>query len=101
MGDRARRNAVVESHYRPPGACGVHDNAGMDALPLLLTMGDACGIGPETLVKAHADGVLEGCVVGDGASVTSAQAFSSEIGPGAQVGPFAYLRPGTRLAESG
>ena len=38
----------------------------MSALPLLLTMGDACGIGPETLVKAHAAGALEGgVVVGD------------------------------------
>ena len=105
MGDRAGRNAVVEAHYRPPGAGGVHDNAGMDALPLLLTMGDACGIGPETLVKAHADGVLEGCVVvGDPAvlgraaravgrllpmAVLQAPAEWPEVPPGA----LALLRP--------
>jgi 4-hydroxythreonine-4-phosphate dehydrogenase len=35
----------------------------MDAKPLLLTMGDACGIGPEIIVKAFADGAMEGCVV--------------------------------------
>jgi len=34
--------------------------------PLLLTMGDACGIGPETIVKAFVAGAAEGCaVVGD------------------------------------
>jgi 4-hydroxythreonine-4-phosphate dehydrogenase len=35
----------------------------MDAKPLLLTMGDACGIGPETILKAVADGAALGCVV--------------------------------------
>jgi len=45
----------------------------MSALPLLLTMGDACGIGPETLVKAHAAGALEGgVVVGDPAVLSRA-----------------------------
>lgn len=38
----------------------------MDTRPLLLTMGDACGIGPETIVKAFADGALgPALVVGD------------------------------------
>jgi 4-hydroxythreonine-4-phosphate dehydrogenase len=35
----------------------------MDAKPLLLTMGDACGIGPEILVKAFLDGAAAGCMV--------------------------------------
>jgi len=35
----------------------------MEAKPLLLTMGDACGIGPETIVKAFADGAASDCVV--------------------------------------
>jgi 4-hydroxythreonine-4-phosphate dehydrogenase len=35
----------------------------MDAKPLLLTMGDACGIGPEIIVKAFIDGAAAGCVV--------------------------------------
>ncbi len=35
----------------------------MSLKPLLLTMGDACGIGPETLVRAFADGAAAGCVV--------------------------------------
>lgn len=64
---------------------GVHLRSGT-------TVGEGCTIGPDCLI--------EGCVVGDGASITAAHAFSSEIGPGAQVGPFAYLRPGTRMAAS-
>ena len=35
----------------------------MNEKPLLLTMGDACGIGPETLVRAVADGDAAHCVV--------------------------------------
>nr|WP_306323616.1 MULTISPECIES: bifunctional UDP-N-acetylglucosamine diphosphorylase/glucosamine-1-phosphate N-acetyltransferase GlmU [unclassified Streptomyces] len=35
--------------------------------------------------------------VGSGAKVDNTVAYSSEIGPEASVGPFAYLRPGTRL----
>ncbi len=35
----------------------------MPSKPLLLTMGDACGIGPEIIVKAFAEGEAEGCVV--------------------------------------
>jgi 4-hydroxythreonine-4-phosphate dehydrogenase len=38
----------------------------MDTRPLLLTMGDASGIGPEIILKAVADGDADGClVVGD------------------------------------
>jgi 4-hydroxythreonine-4-phosphate dehydrogenase len=35
----------------------------MNHEPLLLTMGDACGIGPETLVQAFVQGAAAGCVV--------------------------------------
>ncbi|MEP6695498.1 MAG: bifunctional UDP-N-acetylglucosamine diphosphorylase/glucosamine-1-phosphate N-acetyltransferase GlmU [Pseudonocardiales bacterium] len=38
-------------------------------------------------------------VVGAGARVVRAQCESAEIGAGATVGPFAYLRPGTRLGR--
>jgi bifunctional UDP-N-acetylglucosamine pyrophosphorylase / glucosamine-1-phosphate N-acetyltransferase len=40
-------------------------------------------------------------VVGRGASVVRTHGFDAEIGAGATVGPFAYLRPGTRLGERG
>ena len=47
-------------------------------------------IGPDT--------TLIDVEVGAGATVTRTHATLAEIGPGAVVGPFAYLRPGTRLA---
>jgi 4-hydroxythreonine-4-phosphate dehydrogenase len=44
-------------------------------LPLLLTMGDPVGIGPEIIVRAHADGALHDVlVVGDPAVLARAQA---------------------------
>ncbi|MCT2593022.1 bifunctional UDP-N-acetylglucosamine diphosphorylase/glucosamine-1-phosphate N-acetyltransferase GlmU [Streptomyces sp. N2-109] len=36
-------------------------------------------------------------VVGEGAVVSNTVAEGAEVGPGASVGPFTYLRPGTRL----
>ncbi|MDE2503865.1 MAG: 4-hydroxythreonine-4-phosphate dehydrogenase PdxA, partial [Burkholderiales bacterium] len=43
--------------------------------PLLVTMGDAAGIGPETIVKAFTGGLAEGCiVVGDPAVMRRAGA---------------------------
>jgi bifunctional UDP-N-acetylglucosamine pyrophosphorylase / glucosamine-1-phosphate N-acetyltransferase len=39
--------------------------------------------------------------VGEGATVVRTHGSSSLIGPGASVGPFAYLRPGTRLGAEG
>ena len=40
---------------------------------------------------------LTDTLVGEDATVINAVCVSAEIGPGAAVGPFAYLRPGTRL----
>ncbi|WP_030451993.1 bifunctional UDP-N-acetylglucosamine diphosphorylase/glucosamine-1-phosphate N-acetyltransferase GlmU [Herbidospora cretacea] len=44
---------------------------------------------------------LTDTVVGAGAVVRNAVCDSAEIGEGASVGPFAYLRPGTRLGAKG
>lgn len=52
-------------------------------------IGSGCQIGPSTRVV---DTVVE-----DGAEITFAVVKDSHIGPGATVGPFASLRPGTRL----
>lgn len=46
-------------------------------------------IGPDT--------TLVDCVVGGAATVLKSHALGAEIGPGATVGPFSYLRPGTLL----
>jgi bifunctional UDP-N-acetylglucosamine pyrophosphorylase/glucosamine-1-phosphate N-acetyltransferase len=53
------------------------------------TIGAECVIGPDT--------TLTDVEVGDGASVVRTQALLALVGPGASVGPFSYLRPGTEL----
>ncbi|MGL5828640.1 MAG: bifunctional UDP-N-acetylglucosamine diphosphorylase/glucosamine-1-phosphate N-acetyltransferase GlmU, partial [Angustibacter sp.] len=45
------------------------------------------------------DCTLRAVTVGAGATVVRAHAIDSHIGPGATVGPFAYLRPGSILGE--
>ncbi|GGF33192.1 bifunctional UDP-N-acetylglucosamine diphosphorylase/glucosamine-1-phosphate N-acetyltransferase GlmU [Williamsia phyllosphaerae] len=56
-----------------------------------------------TAIAAHAvvgpDTTLTDVEVGEGATVVRTHGSESRIGPGAQVGPFAYLRPGTDLGE--
>jgi bifunctional UDP-N-acetylglucosamine pyrophosphorylase/glucosamine-1-phosphate N-acetyltransferase len=52
-----------------------------------------CQIGPDT--------TLADVSVGEGASVIRTHGVSSAIGDGANVGPFAYLRPGTVLGADG
>ncbi|MGI5126097.1 bifunctional UDP-N-acetylglucosamine diphosphorylase/glucosamine-1-phosphate N-acetyltransferase GlmU [Pseudonocardia sp. CA-107938] len=57
------------------------------------TVGADAEIGPDTTLTA--------CTVEEGATVVRTHGSESVIGPGASVGPFAYLRPGTRLAAKG
>jgi bifunctional UDP-N-acetylglucosamine pyrophosphorylase/glucosamine-1-phosphate N-acetyltransferase len=45
------------------------------------------------------DSTLSGCRIGAGATVIRTHAVDAEVAQGAQVGPFAYLRPGTRIGE--
>jgi bifunctional UDP-N-acetylglucosamine pyrophosphorylase/glucosamine-1-phosphate N-acetyltransferase len=53
-------------------------------------IGEAATIGPDVS--------LIDTIVGEGASVVRTHAIQSAIGPGAQVGPYASLRPASRLA---
>jgi bifunctional UDP-N-acetylglucosamine pyrophosphorylase/glucosamine-1-phosphate N-acetyltransferase len=53
-------------------------------------IGEGATVGPEVS--------LVDTVVGEGASVVRAHAVQSRIGPGAQVGPYASLRPASALA---
>ena len=56
-------------------------------------IGRGCRVGPDTtLTDVH---------VGDGAAVVRTHGSDAVIGDGAEVGPFAYLRPGTRLGAEG
>ena len=57
------------------------------------SIGAGAQIGPDT--------TLIDVEVGENAVVTRTQASLSVIGPGASVGPFAYLRPGTTLGAGG
>ncbi|MGY2064512.1 bifunctional UDP-N-acetylglucosamine diphosphorylase/glucosamine-1-phosphate N-acetyltransferase GlmU [Blastococcus sp. SYSU DS0619] len=54
------------------------------------SVGDAAHVGPDT--------TLEDTEVGEGASVVRSHCLGAVIGPDSTVGPFSYLRPGTRLA---
>lgn len=77
----------------------------MDHAPLLLTMGDACGIGPETILKAVADGDARHClVIGEAAVLGRAARVLGLLLPLAQIdgpadlaavppGALAVLRP--------
>lgn len=56
-------------------------------------IGARCSIGPDT--------TLTDVYVGDGASVVRTHGSESVIGDGADVGPFTFLRPGSRLGPQG
>ncbi|MEU7524790.1 bifunctional UDP-N-acetylglucosamine diphosphorylase/glucosamine-1-phosphate N-acetyltransferase GlmU [Saccharothrix sp. NPDC042600] len=56
-------------------------------------VGENAVVGPDT--------TLSGCSIGAGASVVRTHGSGAQIGAGASVGPFAYLRPGTRLGADG
>ncbi len=56
-------------------------------------VGEGATIGPDT--------TLTDCEVGPGARVSRSEGSLSVVGPGAVVGPFSYLRPGTVLGADG
>jgi len=74
-----------------------------------VTIGQDAEIGPQTQLTggtAIAEGarvgpgcLLEDTSVGEDAIVLHAVCRQAEIGPRASVGPYAYLRPGTRIGE--
>ena len=45
------------------------------------------------------DSTLSGCTVGAGATVVRTHAVGAVVADGAQIGPFAYLRPGSQVGE--
>ncbi|MGH4014587.1 MAG: bifunctional UDP-N-acetylglucosamine diphosphorylase/glucosamine-1-phosphate N-acetyltransferase GlmU [Pseudonocardiaceae bacterium] len=52
-------------------------------------------VGPGAMIGP--DSTLSGCTVGAGAIVVRTHAADAVMADGAQVGPFAYLRPGSRI----
>jgi bifunctional UDP-N-acetylglucosamine pyrophosphorylase/glucosamine-1-phosphate N-acetyltransferase len=55
------------------------------------TIGEGCELGPHTTVRD--------ATIHDGAAVVHSFVLGAEVGPGVNVGPFAYLRPGTIVRE--
>jgi bifunctional UDP-N-acetylglucosamine pyrophosphorylase / glucosamine-1-phosphate N-acetyltransferase len=55
------------------------------------TVGERCELGPHTTARD--------ATIRDGATVIHSFILGAEIGPGAKVGPFAYLRPGTLVRQ--
>ena len=95
-----------------------HQLAGVTVVDPLTTWIDATvTIGPDAEIRPNTqlqrataieegavvgpDTTLVDCEVGAGAHVTRTDGTLAVIGAGAQVGPFAYLRPGTRLGADG
>lgn len=82
-----------------PSAVYVEDSVTVGRGTLLLpgtilrgttSVGPNCEIGPNTM--------LVNCTVGAGVTVNSSQCFDSTIEDGAEVGPFAYIRPNCHVS---
>ncbi len=54
-------------------------------------IGPNCEIGPDTMIRD--------CTLGEGCVVNSSQLNEAEFGCHVNIGPFAYVRPGTRVAD--
>jgi bifunctional UDP-N-acetylglucosamine pyrophosphorylase / glucosamine-1-phosphate N-acetyltransferase len=75
-----------------------------------VTIGQDAEIGPQvqlTGATAIADGarigpgcLLEDTVIGEDAVLLHAVCRQADVGPGVTVGPYAFLRPGTRISEN-
>jgi bifunctional UDP-N-acetylglucosamine pyrophosphorylase/glucosamine-1-phosphate N-acetyltransferase len=104
--EEAAQRRIVEAHARrgvtflQPGTTRVEVGVtiGSDsvigpgtALEGSTTVGERCELGPHTTAR---DAVIQ-----DGATVIHSFVLGAEIGPGANVGPFAYLRPGTVVRQ--
>jgi bifunctional UDP-N-acetylglucosamine pyrophosphorylase/glucosamine-1-phosphate N-acetyltransferase len=68
--------------------CVIHQNTQLHGHT---TIASFSVVGPDT--------TLTNCTVGEHASVVKSQCNGAEIGPHATVGPYSYLRPGTRLGH--
>ena len=55
-------------------------------------IGKNCEIGPNTMIRD--------CVLGDGCIVNSSQLNEAEFGCNVNIGPYAYVRPGTKVADN-
>jgi bifunctional UDP-N-acetylglucosamine pyrophosphorylase/glucosamine-1-phosphate N-acetyltransferase len=70
--------------------CVIHQNTQLHGATHISRYAE---VGPDTTLKAT--------FVGEGASVVKSHCTRAEIGAEATVGPYSYLRPGTRLGRGG
>jgi bifunctional UDP-N-acetylglucosamine pyrophosphorylase/glucosamine-1-phosphate N-acetyltransferase len=75
-------------HVRLSPDCVIHQNTQLHGHT---TISSFAVVGPDT--------TLTNCTVAEHASVTKSQCNGAEIGPHATVGPYSYLRAGTRLGR--
>ena len=71
--------------------------AGTVLLPNVILRGDThiganCEIGPNTMIRD--------CTLGDGCVANASQLNEAVFGANVNIGPFAYVRPGTRVADN-
>jgi bifunctional UDP-N-acetylglucosamine pyrophosphorylase/glucosamine-1-phosphate N-acetyltransferase len=105
----ARLNALIVRGWQLNGV--TVDDPATTWIDLAVTIAPDVTLRPGTQLKGATivakdavigpDTTLVDCEVGEGATVKRADATLAVIGARASVGPFAYLRPGTVLDESG
>jgi bifunctional UDP-N-acetylglucosamine pyrophosphorylase/glucosamine-1-phosphate N-acetyltransferase len=104
--EEAVQRRVIEEHARA-GVTFLHP--GTTRVEADVTIGRDTTIGPGTVLEGSTT-IGEGCEIGphttvrdatihDGAKLIHAFVLEAEVGPGATIGPFAYLRPGTTIGE--
>lgn len=103
---RDLRDRLVEAHLRAGVAVLDPATTWVDADVVLepdCTLHPGVQLHAGTVVRRGAvvgpDCTLTACEVGEGASVVRTHATGALIGPRATVGPFSYLRAGTRVGE--
>ena len=87
---RILNDRILETHMR--NGVTVVDPAST-WVDVTVTIGQDTEIGPQTQIEGAT-------VIGEGAQITHAVIKDSEVGPGATVGPYAYLRPGVKLGQN-
>jgi bifunctional UDP-N-acetylglucosamine pyrophosphorylase/glucosamine-1-phosphate N-acetyltransferase len=103
---RILRDRIVQRHQRAGVAVLDPQTAWIDADVMLepdVIIGQNTQLHGHTVVRRSAvigpDTTLTDCEVGEGASVLKSHASGAQIGAGATVGPYTFLRPGTVLGD--
>ncbi|MFV0460349.1 MAG: bifunctional UDP-N-acetylglucosamine diphosphorylase/glucosamine-1-phosphate N-acetyltransferase GlmU [Actinomycetales bacterium] len=105
---RVLNERIVQAHQRAgvtvvdPATTWIDDTVQIATDVTLLPgthLSGACSVAGFAVIGP--DTTLVDCTIGERAQVVRSHAIGAQIGPGASVGPFSYLRPGTRLESGG